>query len=337
MQNILITGGAGFVGRWFTDAMLSRGHRVTVVDSLVNTGGGLPPSDWSLQSSHRDNPNFNFVLDDCRNYFDSAPSEEWHSVFHLAAVVGGRMVIERNPLAVAEDLEIDASFWRWALRTNPREIYHFSSSAAYPVALQSDTENLVELSEDQISFTSSIGMPDLTYGWAKLTSEYLGETFGRLSDSSFITIRPFSGYGEDQDLAYPFPSIVKRAIEFARGEIPEMFVWGSGLQSRDFIHISDVVRATLQSARKLPSGSALNIGSGSATSFFSLAKLCLKLLGVEGEVRSDPTKPEGVAARVADISKLKGLGEAPQVSLEDGIRRVVGFLGGTDLLVGQSS
>ena len=82
-------------------------------------------------------------------------------------MVGGRLMIENNPLAVADDLAIDAAYWQWAKRAQPRKSVCFSSSAAYPVSLQT-ADHYVLLKEDMISFEGDIGMPDMSYGWAKL-------------------------------------------------------------------------------------------------------------------------------------------------------------------------
>jgi len=126
---------------------------------------------------------------------------------------------------------------------------YLSSSAAYPIKHQRH-DHFELLTEDLISFESDIGMPDLTYGWAKLTGEYLALLAYERHGIESAVYRPFSGYGEDQDDAYPFPSICKRAIECRNDS--SMTVWGSGLQMRDFIHIDDCV------AGILPTMDALN-------------------------------------------------------------------------------
>src|SRR5262249_15809932 len=94
-------------------------------------------------------------------------------VFHLAAVVRGRSNIDGNPLSVAACLAIDAEFFAWASRTKPGRILYASSSAVYPVQRQT-RDSHVALREDMVNFESgSLGIPDMTYGWAKLTGEYL--------------------------------------------------------------------------------------------------------------------------------------------------------------------
>ena len=103
----------------------------------------------------------------------------------------------------------------------------FSSSASYPISLQ--TKNSYRpLKEEDINLYKSIKLPDLTYGWAKLTCEYLAKIAFEKYNLKSVCYRPFSGYGEDQDLSYPFPSICKRVIENKNSKI--INVWGAGYQ-----------------------------------------------------------------------------------------------------------
>jgi nucleoside-diphosphate-sugar epimerase len=85
-------------------------------------------------------------------------------VIHLAAIVGGRESIEGRPLAVADNLSIDSEFFQWCLKTQPRKIVYFSSSAAYPISLQCDKN--IKLREFDVNLKFP-GAPDMTYGWSK--------------------------------------------------------------------------------------------------------------------------------------------------------------------------
>ena len=132
----LVTGGAGFVGRHLVRRLLERGDEVVCVDLIApRTGGRLPSAGWPLFDP-RDFVRFQFVQADCCDWFSQNAHETFDQAYHLAALVGGREVIEHDPLAVAQDLAIDATFWRWAKETKPGWIGCFSSSAAYPVRLQ---------------------------------------------------------------------------------------------------------------------------------------------------------------------------------------------------------
>ena len=92
-----------------------------------------------------------------------------------------------------------------------------------------------------INFKNFIGFPDMSYGWSKLTCEYLARIAFDKEGIKSVCYRPFSGYGPSQDLTYPFPSIIKRALSMKNNQ-KKFFVWGSGQQMRDFIHINDCVK-----------------------------------------------------------------------------------------------
>ena len=322
MRKILITGAAGFVGRHFCRRLLELGDEVHAVDPVVPLTGGIEPErGWPLFDP-RGYANFHFYREDCRSYFKRVPDTDFDYAFHLAAIVGGREMIERNPLAVADDLSIDAEYWQWAKRCRPRKTICFSSSAAYPIKYQR-AQGYQLLREDMIDFNSDIGMPDMSYGWAKLTHEYLAKLAYANHGLKSVIYRPFSGYGEDQHDSYPFPGICKRAIA-ERGK-SVLKVWGTGDQMRDFIHIEDCVDGVLNTMDRIDDAGALNLSTGIYTSFKEFARLAAKACGYEPEVVGMSDKPEGVFARGGDTAKQKALGFQYRIDFETGIRRALEY------------
>ena len=320
MQKILITGGAGFVGRHFCEYFLRQGDEVHCVDSVVPLTGGIDPAaGWPLFEP-RAFDSFHFYREDCRDYFRRVRDTDFDYAFHLAAMVGGREMIENNPLAVAEDLSIDSAYWSWAVKTNPRKTICFSSSAAYPIKFQRAGDYRL-LTEDLIEFGGDIGMPDMTYGWAKLTHEYLARLAFQKHGVKSVAYRPFSGYGEDQDDAYPFPSICKRVLSHAGAK--QIQVWGTGDQMRDFIHIDDCVQGVIQTMDQVEDGSAINLSTGIYTSFKEFAKLAAQITGFDPEVTGLSVKPEGVFARGGDTRLQKQLGFEAGITFHDGIQRAL--------------
>lgn len=324
-MRILITGGAGFVGRHFVRHFLESGDDVLVVDSLWPGGGGADPAaGWPLFEP-RDFAGFGFERSDCREWFAAHREERFDLALHLAAVVGGRTVIEDNPLGVAVDLSIDAMYWEWARTARPAKTLCFSSSAAYPVALQRDPDwVLLEEQMIDLSAGASIGMPDMSYGWAKLTCEYLAKLAYERHGLASACYRPFSGYGEDQDLHYPFPSICRRAIEHRHDRTIE--VWGSGRQLRDFVHIEDCVAEVVASMDAIEDASALNLSTGIPTSFVDLAELCADVLGYRARIEALTGKPEGVFARCGDTAKQARYGLEARIPLRRGVERAMEYL-----------
>ena len=309
----LVTGGAGFVGRHLCKYLLDSGWDVVCVDPVVERTGGLKPENWPLYDP-RDYKNFTYVDMDCREYFKR--NESFDYLFHLAAMVGGRLMIEYDPLAVAEDLAIDADFFRYALRIKPKKSVFFSSSASYPISYQRK-DDYVLLKEDMIDFDTQLGMPDLSYGWAKLTGEYLARLAHQHYGLSTVCYRPFSGYGEDQDLTYPFPSICKRALEHRGADT--LTVWGTGDQMRDFIHITDCVRFVMDSMDLINTGDALNLSTGRLTTFKEFAKIAANTIGYNPIITGTSDKPEGVFARGGDRAKQDAFGLQPTITFEEGV------------------
>ncbi len=328
----LVTGGCGFVGRNLVRRLLKEGYSLWIVDDCSI---GRHCDEWLPGAEKRrelgpgvleyDGGRVVFVHGDARDFFagrtGTGPLGEpaFGDAFHLAAIVGGRLVIDGNPMAVALDLALDALCFNWAIRKKPERLLYASSSAAYPVDLQGK-DGAVALKESDIQFGGRLGQPDMTYGWSKLTGEYLARIAHQHYGLHTACVRPFSGYGEEQDLTYPVPSIALRA---AKRENP-LTVWGSGLQGRDFVHIDDCIEAMLRILAKVSDGSAINIGSGRLINFREVATLFARLEGYEAQIKPLEDKPVGVHSRYADISHMRStLGWVPAISAEEGFGRVL--------------
>jgi nucleoside-diphosphate-sugar epimerase len=279
-MKILITGHKGFVGKYFWKKLDDGKNNLTGIDIKDGT--------------------------DCRDFFKKS-DDQFDLIIHLAAMVGGRETIESRPLLVADNFSIDSEFFQWCLKTKPKKIVYFSSSAAYPIFYQQEGRQRILREDMQSQF--NLKQPDMTYGWSKMVGEYLAS----FVDNVYI-FRPFSGYGSDQDLNYPFPMYVKRALE----KSDPFEVWGNGMQTRDFIHINDIVDAVITSLDNPPNG-PVNLGTGRSTSFLELAQMCMDAVGYQGQIVTRPEKPIGCMHRVSDNSKMLSF-YTPKISLEDGIK-----------------
>jgi nucleoside-diphosphate-sugar epimerase len=286
-MRVLVTGSAGFIGRHFVQHYWKRGDDVSEVD--IDHGV------------------------DCREFFQLVDTT-YDLVVHCAAVVGGRTMIDGEPLRLAvEDLSIDAALFAWALRTRPKRIVYFSSSAAYPVWAQ--TERLAfRLHEDLLN--ECPGDPDQTYGWVKLTGERLAREANAEGIRTHV-FRPFSGYGTDQDEAYPFPAIIARAKRIER----PFDIWGSPSSARDWIHVDDIVDA-VQAHIDADEIGPVNLCTGRATTFAQLAEMAMGAAGYMSPIRVLRDQPTGVHWRVGDPTRMEQI-YTPKVSLEEGIARAM--------------
>jgi nucleoside-diphosphate-sugar epimerase len=323
-KRVLITGGAGFVGKYFCKHLLGCGYSVTCIDNLMSESSSAPNA-WPVSLRCVEDPNFEFIQQDCREYFKDAEhlNTQYEIIMHLAAVVGGRVHMENSPLEVSEDLSIDAAFFNWLtkLTNKPGKVVYFSSSAVYPVQLQ-EYDNHQLLDESLLDFPAGhIGLPDVTYGWAKMTGEYLASVAHAKYGINIVCYRPFSGYSETQNEVYPFIGILKRVLN---SESP-IEIWSDSV--RDFVHLEDVVACVLHTMHQVSDGRAINIGTGRAVSFSELARMMMQCANHHADVSVVDNKPKGVYYRVANTFALNDVyGWTPSITIEDGISRAVTYL-----------
>ena len=287
----LITGSAGFVGRHFDKFLTGLGWTVWRVDTAH--------SDDAIDFFH--NEDYNYTIFDL--------------VIHCAYHVGGRATIDGKNLNLADNLILDSELFNWAIRSQQRAVIYFSSSAAYPTYYQTKATHKA-LREDDLNL--AICSPDANYGWAKVTGERLAEAASSLGLRVHV-VRPFSGYGSDQSLDYPFPSIIRRVKN------NDLSVWGPRGQSRDWIHIDDVVAGSFQVYQD-DDRRPVNLCTGIPT---EMGELALMVKGYTSPGREpskvvyDISKPTGVFYRVGDPTRMLEH-HTPKISLDEGIRLALG-------------
>lgn len=297
----MVTGDAGFVGRHMRTELERRGWNVAGCD--LKNGS------------------------DARDVFRSDDTV-YDLVVHCAYHVGGRAAIDGEPRLLARNLELDARMFDWAIRTKQKRVLYYSSSAAYPIHLQEVTSAFqilgndydytqpwIPLEESMID-SQALGQPDARYGWAKLTGEQLAAA-ARLSGLQVSVVRPFSGYGHDQDLTYPFPAILRRAMA------GDLSVWGPPGQYRDWVHVDDVVGCSLAVVEQGIDG-PVNVCSGVGVEMGNLVVRMARLAGVDIPcgVNYLLDRPTGVMVRVGSPDRMVQV-YRPRVFLDEGIRRAI--------------
>lgn len=335
-QSVLVTGGCGFVGRHLLKALKDKVREVWIVDDLST---GQHPQKWlgpivgtdqnGIEWYNHGETRVAFINRDLAALLihemeDKTPLlPHFGDIYHLASIVGGRSLIDGDPLLVSRDLAIDAILFQWITRHPDRvkRVLYASSSAAYPTSLQ-DINKHTALKEEYIVFKGGdLGQPDMTYGWSKLTGEYLATLAAKHYGVHVACVRPFSGYGEDQDPSYPVPAIARR---IANHDDP-VVVWGTGKQGRDFVYIDDCVEAFFVILDKINDGRGVNIGTGKLTTFHDLILLMAEIEGYKPIVQPLEDKPVGVGSRYADTTLVNSLGWQPRTSLKDGMAKVIKF------------
>jgi UDP-glucose 4-epimerase len=259
---------------------------------------------------------------DCRDFFRDSTAH-FDLVFHCAATVGGRIGIDENAAFLgANNFQLDGAMFEWALGTRPGRIVYFSSAAAYPTALQATVtdEKWIKrhfLTESDCVTGDTIVEPDESYGLVKIVGEKIAHRVRRAGVPVTI-VRPFSSYDFDQDEAdYPFPAFIRRAV---RQDDP-FVVWGDGTQTRDWIHVEDLINAIIALIDAEVDG-PVSLGTGIGTSMDELARICMEEAGYEAPLEHLLDKPIGVLHRVCDNSLLRRYYE-PQITIREGVRQAL--------------
>lgn len=282
-MRVFIAGVAGFLGRHFAAALEQRGYAVEGCDIVWGTD----------------------VLDVFRT-----SDTRYDLVVHCAAVQPHRAAIDGMPNHLAANLHLDSAMFDWAVRTQQRRLLYISSSAAYPIHLQERPPRRL-FEQDTVEV-----FPDGGYGWLKLSGEYMANDAADAGVAVHI-VRPFSGYGEDQDARFPFGAFVNRA----RHREDPFTIWGPGTQVRDWIHVDDLVGGALtvidQDIRH-----PVNLCTGVGTSMLDLARLVCKTAGYKPAIQPRPDQPAGVFYRVGDPTRLHTI-YTPKIGLAEGVRRAV--------------
>lgn len=316
MKKALVTGGAGFVGRHMVAELLTRGYDVTSVD--------LKPMKLTYRTTT--GPGHLQIIQDVndvvrRNRPPMLP--QFDLVVHCAYHVGGRAAIDGVNLNFMRNVELDAAMFAWAIQTKQKQFLYFSSSAVYPRLLQDEWHEGHRLVEDDRYFTDTDNSvvdhpwePDALYGWAKFLGEKMAMN-AREQGVKVSVVRPFSGYGEDQDLNYPFPSFVQRA----KNRENPFTIWGSVDQTRDWIHIDDVVKGALAVVDS-ETAEPVNLCTGRATSMYDLVTRMATHVGYVPSIIGDDSKPQGVMHRVGDPSLFYTI-YTPSVTIEEGVGRAL--------------
>ncbi|MBN1249253.1 MAG: NAD-dependent epimerase/dehydratase family protein [Anaerolineae bacterium] len=300
-MRILITGGAGFLGSVLANTLVPDGHEVLVLDDL---SAGNPDRLRSEVLFHRgnitDRPKLWTLLQgvDC--------------VYHLAA----RVLVAESTLYPREYNEVNVSGTVALLEAMrdvgiPRLIFA-SSGAVYG-----------DQPEQPITETTPPN-PLSPYAVSKLAAEYYVHTIGALWGTQTVALRIFNAYGPGQPLLPSHSPVIPRFINQALGG-GSLVVFGDGNQTRDFVYVTDVVRALIAAMSvEEPKHCTINVGSGVEVSINELAEEILAQTGATSNLIYSPVGSGGVCRLGADLSLArKLLGYQPEVSIQEGLARIM--------------
>ena len=300
MARYLVTGGAGFIGSHIAETLVKRGDEVRVLDDL-STGklenlAGIAGRFEFLEGDIRD-------LETCRRAVAGVAA-----VFHEAALASVVRSVEDPLLCNAVNVTGTLNLLVAARDAGVGSVVLASSSAVY-----GDDETLPKVEGRE-------GRPLSPYGASKLFDEKYGQAFHALHGLNVVALRYFNVFGPRQDPLSEYAAVIPLFIsKILGGGRPT--IYGDGEQSRDFIHVADVVRANLAAAGSAAAaGEALNVASGAGTTVNGLLAAVNRALGTRVEPVHAPPRPGDILHSTADVAKARRLlGFAPSLSFVDGL------------------
>ena len=310
-REVLVTGGASFIGSHLVDSLVTRGARVRVVDNL--SSGRLENI-----AGHVEADRIEFVQADLREPGVARDAvRDISVVFHLAADHGGRGYVDLHQAGPASNLFLGGVVFWEAVRAGVEKVVFASSGCVYPNFAQMDPEEEIYLTEEMVKPPYDA---DNMYGWAKLMGELTLKAYHKEHGLKTASCRYFTVYGPRGVENHAVIAMIARAFV---GQDP-FDVWGDGTQVRNWTYIDDIVRGTILAAEKVDDGTAINLGTMERIRVIDAAREVLRYTGQTAEIRLLRDMPTGPLNRVADNSLARELLEwEPEVAFFDGLHRTI--------------
>ena len=240
-------------------------------------------------------------------------------VILTASKVGGIKANIDHPVAfLLENLQIQNNVMDAAYENGVRKLLFLGSSCIYP-----------KFAPQPIPETALLSGPleptNEAYAIAKIAGIKLCQAYAREHGANFISMMPTNLYGPndnfDLETSHVLPALLRKAHEAKTRKDRELIVWGSGKPRREFLHVDDLASACLLLLEKYDSPEIINVGCGEDISIRELAELVCDIVGFDGQLSWDATKPDGTPRKLLDVTKLRALGWKPSIPLREGIAR----------------
>jgi GDP-L-fucose synthase len=246
--------------------------------------------------------------------------EQPEYVFLAAARVGGILANTTYPAEfIADNLAIELNVIRAAHEYGAERLVFMSTSCAYP-------KHAPQPMREEHLLTSVLEPTNEPYAVAKIAGIKLCEAFHRQYGDCFFSLMPTNLYGPndnfDLQTAHVLPALLRKFHEAKLSGARTVEVWGTGTARREFMHVDDLADAALHLLPRLQGGELINVGTGIDLSIRELALLISEVVGHEGTIVWDPTKPDGTPRKLLDVSRQRTLGWEPRIELRAGIASV---------------
>ncbi len=241
-------------------------------------------------------------------------------VFLAAARVGGIHANNTYPVDfLYENLQIQNHVLQNAWRVRVKKLLFLGSSCIYP------RDSPQPIQEDYL-LTGPLESTNRAYALAKIAGIELCQSFNRQHGTRFLSVMPTNLYGIHDNFhpenSHVLPALIRRIHEAKVKSLPEVVVWGTGTPRREFLLSDELAEACLHLMLHYDDGDLVNIGWGEDQTIKELAETICEVVGYNGKLRFDPTRPDGTPRKVLDVSRLKALGWRPKITLREGLQQV---------------
>ena len=296
------------------DKIYIAGHRGMVGSAILRNLEAAGYSNFVLRtSSELDLRNQQAVAD----FF---AQEKPDYVFLAAAKVGG--IIANNTYRadfIYENMMIQSNVIHQAYVHQVKKLLFLGSSCIYPKMAPQPLK-------EEYLLTGLLEPTNEPYAIAKIAGIKMCDGYRSQYGCNFISVMPTNLYGpnDNYDLnnSHVLPALLRKFITAKNSGAPSVNMWGTGSPKREFLHADDLAAACVYLMNTYDAEGLVNIGVGEDVSILELAQLVQKIVGYNGTIATDPSKPDGTPRKLMDVSKLAALGWKAQISLEEGIQRV---------------
>ena len=249
---------------------------------------------------------------------DFLATEKPDYIFIAAAKVGG---IQANNIYRADfiyqNLMIECNLTHGAYQAGINNLMSLGSSCIYP-------RDCPQPIKEEYLLTGPLEQTNEPYALAKIAGIKLCENYNRQYGTKYVSVMPTNLYGpgDNYDLnnSHVLPALIRKAHEAKLRKDPHLMVWGSGKPRREFLHVDDMARACVQLMEQDYDGSFVNIGCGNDITIRELVEEVVSVVGFEGELQFDTSKPDGTPQKLLDVSKANALGWKAEIALRPGIQ-----------------
>jgi GDP-L-fucose synthase len=240
-------------------------------------------------------------------------------VFLAAARVGGILANNTYPAEfIRNNLLIQTNVIDAAYRNGARKLMMLGSSCIYP-------KFAAQPIKEEYLLTGQLEPTNEAYAVAKIAGIYMAQAYCRQYGFNAISLMPTNLYGPgdnfDLENSHVLPALIRKCHEAKAGGEKSFQIWGTGSPRREFLHVDDLASAAVLLMQKYDRPEIVNVGTGQDVSIRELAEIVRDVVGYEGEILPDSSKPDGTPRKLLDVTRLLSLGWKPTIPLRDGIKQ----------------